>query len=222
MRLYLSSYRIGDRAGALLAMLGSGKRAALISNALDNISPVAREIYRESVFDPVAQLASLGIVAEDFDLRRYFSRPEALGPDLARFDLVWVMGGNVFTLRRAMARSGFDTAIRDRLARDSIVYGGFSAGAVVAGPSLVGLELMDDPADVPENYDKSVVWDGLGLIPYTIVPHFRSNHPESAGAEKLVNYLRARRLPYRGLSDGEVVVAAGARGAERPELMRIA
>ena len=38
MRLYLSSYRIGDRAGSLLALLGDGKRAAIIENALDNVS----------------------------------------------------------------------------------------------------------------------------------------------------------------------------------------
>ena len=46
MRLYLSSYRIGDRAGSLLALLGSGKRTAIISNALDNISATARAISR--------------------------------------------------------------------------------------------------------------------------------------------------------------------------------
>jgi dipeptidase E len=94
-----------------------------------------------------------------------------------------------------------------------LIYGGDGAGAVVAGPTLRGVELVDDPFDVPLGYDEYLVWAGLGLTRFTIVPHFRSNHPESAGAERLVNYLRARRLPYRALSDGEVVVAAGARGA---------
>jgi len=84
------------------------------------------------------------------------------------------------------------------------------------------MELLDDPWELPENYEESLVWAGLRLTSFTIVPHFRSNHPDSAASEKVVNYLKARRLPYRALSDGEVVVATGARGAERPLLKRIA
>jgi dipeptidase E len=224
MRLYLSSHRIGDSAGALLAMLGnaSGARAAIISNGFDGASAAARDIYRAEVFNPHSTLGALGIAAESLDLRAYFGDPDNLRRRLSQFDLVWVMGGNSFVLRRAMKQSRFDSIIEDMLARDVIIYGGDGAGAVVAGPTLRGMELLDDPWEVPENYEESLVWAGLRLTAFTIVPHFRSNHPESAAAEKLVNYLRARRLPYRTLSDGEVVVATGARGADRPLLKRIA
>jgi dipeptidase E len=205
-------------------MLGgfSGARAAVISNGFDGCSAAAREIYRAEVFDPQNTLRSLGVAAESLDLRAYFGDEEALRQQLSNFDLVWVMGGNAFVLRRAMRQSRFDRVIEERLGEDSIVYGGDGAGAIVAGPTLRGIELLDDPFDVPEHYDDYLVWTGLRLTSFTIVPHFRSNHPEAAGAEKLVNYLRARRLPYRALSDGEVVVATGARGADRPLLKRIA
>lgn len=224
MRLYLSSHRIGDSAGALLAMLGntSGARAAIIANGFDGCSETAREIYRAEVFNPHNILGSLGIEAESLDLRAYFGDPEGLRRRLSQFDLVWVMGGNSFVLRRAMKQSRFDSIIEDMLAKDIIIYGGDGAGAMVVGPTLRGMELVDDPWEVPENYEDSLVWAGLRLTAFTIVPHFRSNHPDSAAAEKLVNYLGARRLPYRALSDGEVVVATGARGADRPLLKRIA
>jgi dipeptidase E len=222
MRLYLSSYRIGDRAGALLALLGFGKRAALISNALDNISPAARQIYREEVYDPAAELASLGITAEDFDLRHYFGMGDALASDLSRYDLVWVMGGNAFTLRRAMRQSGFDTVIADMLDRDSIVYGGFSAGAVVAGPSLTGFELMDEPAELPPGYAPGPVLEGLNLVDFAIVPHYRSLHPEAPAAERCARHLAARRLPFRALRDGEAIVHIGARAGAVEGLREIA
>jgi dipeptidase E len=222
MRLYLSSYRIGDRAGALLALLGNGKRAAIISNALDNVSPAAREIHRREVYDPHAELASLGITGEDLDLRRYFDQPARLAENLAGFDLVWVVGGNVFVLRRAMRQSGFDRLIVEMLDRDDIVYGGFSAGAVVATPSLDGIDLMDDPAEVPAGYTPEVIWDGLGLIDHAIVPHYRSAHPESAAAEKASKHFAARRVPFRTLRDGEVIVWTGPRTSIVPELQRIA
>jgi len=222
MRLYLSSYRIGDRAGALLALLGSGKRAAIISNALDNVSPAARDLHRRETYDPHAELGSLGIVGEDLDLRHYFGMPRRLAETLAGFDLLWVVGGNAFVLRRAMRQSGFDRLIVEMLDRDDIVYGGFSAGAVVAGTTLVGIDLMDDPAETPSGYAPGVVWEGLGLVDHAIVPHFRSRHPDAEAAERAGKHFASRRVPYRALRDGEVIVWTGPRIVEVPALRRIA
>jgi dipeptidase E len=205
MRLYLSSERLGERAGALLAMV-QGQRVAIIANGYDSSSAMAREIYRAEIYDPMAEFRALGFVPDEIDLRAHFGDIESLRQRLVPYDLVWVMGGNSFVLRRAMKQSGFDTIIRERLEADSIAYGGYAAGAVVAGPTLRGLELMDDPFELPEGYDEPLVWTGLGLTPFAIVPHYRSAHPEAAAAEKVVSYMRARRTRYRALSDGEVIV----------------
>jgi dipeptidase E len=208
MRLYLSSERLGERAGALLGML-SGSRVAIIANGYDNCSAMTRNRYRAEVYDPVAEFASLGLDAHELDLRAHFGDPHSLRQRLAAYDLVWAMGGNSFILRRAMKSSGFDHVIRDLLEADAIAYGGYAAGAVVAGPSLRGLELMDDPWELPEGYDEPLIWSGLGLTPFAIVPHFRSRHPEAAAAEKVVSYMSARKARYRTLSDGEVIVRVG-------------
>jgi dipeptidase E len=208
MRLYLSSERLGERAGALLAML-TGSRVAVIANGYDGASAMAREIYRTEVYDPHAEFKALGLQPHDLDLRAHFGDVASLRQRLAGFDLVWVMGGNSFVLRRAMKQSGFDTVIRDMLDRDAIAYGGYAAGAVVAGPSLRGHELMDDPFELPEGYDDQLIWSGLGLTPFAIVPHHQSRHPEAAAAEKVVSYMRARRTRYRALADGEVIVQVG-------------
>jgi len=208
MRLYLSSERLGERAGALLAMVG-GSRVAVIANGYDACTRLARNIYRAEAYDPIAEFQSLGLVAEELDLRAYFGDPRSLQQRLGAFDLVWVMGGNSFVLRRAMKQSGFDTVIRELLEADAIAYGGYAAGAVVAGPSLRGLELMDDPWELPDGYDEPLIWHGLGLTPFAIVPHFRSRHPEAASAEKVVSYMRARRTRFRAISDGEVIVRVG-------------
>ncbi len=208
MRLFLSSYRFGSHVPSLLSIMGDGRRAAVIENALDGFDPEARERYRREVYDPVADFAAHGVAARPLDLRAYFGHTAALRAGLAQVDLVWVMGGNVFVLRRAMKQSGFDIVIRELLEADALAYGGFSAGAVVAGPTLHGLELMDDPFDVPAGYDEPLVWSGLGLTPFAIVPH-QSQHPEAASAEKVVSYMRARRTRYRAIADGEVIVQAG-------------
>ncbi len=222
MRLYLSSHRVGDRAGSLLALLGSGKRAAIIPNGLDAALPGVSSIQRDAVHDAHSELAALGLVAEELDLKRFFGRPDALRRHLGGFDLVWAIGGNAFVLRRAMRQSGFDDVITDLLDRDEIVYGGSSAGAVVAAPTLRGIELMDDSMAVPPGYDAAPSWEGLGLIDYSIVPHFRSPHAQSAAAERVVRHLCGLGLRYRTLRDGDAIVWTETRRVSVDPLLRIA
>ena len=38
MRLYLSSFRVGAHADELLRMVGAGRRAALVPNAIDDVA----------------------------------------------------------------------------------------------------------------------------------------------------------------------------------------
>ena len=108
-----------------------------------------------------------------------------------------------------MRQSGFDTLIKRALARDEIVYGGFSAATVIAFDSMKGLELVDDPNDVPAGYDTDIVWDGLGLIPFAVAVHFKSGHPESALVDQEVAFYQANGIPYRTLRDGEALVIDG-------------
>ena len=217
MRLYLSSYRLGDRVDLLLAMLPKGARAGVISNAADLIAPETREHFYRTVYDPVAELQGLGLDAQRLDLRAYFGNPDALKSDLEKLDLVWATGGNTFILRRAMRQSGFDILVHEFLAADRLVYGGYSAGACVACPDLRGIDLMDEPTKVTEGYDPAVIWEGLNLIPFHIVPHYDSDHPESPLAERCVTFMLDQAMPYRTMRDGDVLIrdADGIRAYER-------
>jgi dipeptidase E len=217
MRFYLSSFRFGDRFDLLLAMAGQGARAGVVGNALDAVPSAERASYARTTHDPVAELRSAGLDASWLDLRDYFGAPDRLDAALAKLDLVWVTGGNAFLLRRAMRQSGFDRVALPLIAQDKLVYGGWSAGAVVAGPDLRGVELMDDPALLAAGYDPAPVWDGLGLVAFHLVPHYESDHPEAEAAGRVTAYLLDQALPYRTLRDGDVLVrdASGIRAYER-------
>ena len=76
------------------------------------------------------------------------------------------MGGNTFYLNHKIHKTGFDELIKAALA-NGLVYGGTSAGAVVAEPTLHGVEFIDNPKDAPQ-----VIWEGLGLVDFGIVPHW--------------------------------------------------
>ncbi|MBX3485422.1 Type 1 glutamine amidotransferase-like domain-containing protein [Phenylobacterium sp.] len=209
MRLYLASFRTGDSFAELIRMAGAGARVGVISNAVDFIPAADREAYARKVFDPVADFRGRGLDAYDLDLRAYFGRPQDLLAELERTRLVWAVGGNAFLLRRAMRQSGFDALAPGLIWAERLVYGGWSAGACVAAPSLRGLELMDDPEVLAAGYDPEPVWEGLGLIDAAVVPHYRSDHAEAEAAEQAAAYMTANGIPHRILRDGDVLIQNG-------------
>jgi dipeptidase E len=203
MRLYLSSFDIGDDPAELVKLAPNG-RVGIIMNALDNF-PDARQSWQDAQTE---KLVGLGFIVEPIDLRDHFGLASALDERLAQLDAVWINGGNTFVLRRAMALSGFDLAIKEALDNDRIVYAGFSAAAVVLHRSLRGLELVDDPNDVPDGYPTEVPWEGLNILPFSVVVHFASEHSESVGVSKEVDFYKANGIAFKTLKDGQALVIA--------------
>ncbi|HEX4059681.1 MAG TPA: Type 1 glutamine amidotransferase-like domain-containing protein [Streptosporangiaceae bacterium] len=207
MRLYLSSFRLGDHPGHLVTLAGDGgRRALVIANALDDQPDTIRRV---STGTEVRDLGQLGFDAVELDLRGYAGEPEHLRADLAGVALVWLRGGNTFMLRYALRLSGADTVLRDLLAGDVLTYGGYSAGCCVLAPSLRGLEMVDDAAAVARVYGSEPVWEGLGLIDEAIVPHYDSDHPEAAAVGLLAQHYREHAIPHRTLRDGQVLIVNG-------------
>lgn len=207
MRLYLSSFDLGEQPEALVALVGSARRAAIVVNALDH-RPEGRAVWLKKQTD---KLVGLGFSVVELDLRDYFGGSDKLGALLNDVDVVWINGGNAFILRRAMKQSGFDLLIKSALARDEIVYAGFSAAAVIASDSLRGLEIIDNPEEIPAGYDREIVWDGLGFVPFAVAVHFKSDHPESESVDREIAFYEMSGIPYRTLRDGEALVIDGER-----------
>ncbi len=205
MRLYLSSENVGHHGDRLLKMVGANKTVAYIGNAKDYWGLESRI---KKTADHKAEFESFGFKFTEFDLRNYFDQQKITESDVSGFGLIWCSGGNTFLLRRALRDSGLDKIIIDLVKADKVVYGGSSAGSIIATPSLHGTELADDPDVVRTTYDKDVFWEGLSLTPNHIVPHVGSDWfgPESAA---MIQYLKKNELPYKALVDGQVYVVQG-------------
>lgn len=212
MRLYLSSFRIGDRPDRLPALLGPAGPGdiAVIADAMDD-QPA--DVRRSGVQREVDSLRELGFRPREIDLRDHFGRPpESIARVLAGFPAVWVRGGNVFVLRHALARSGADLALTARLRADTLVYAGYSAGPCVLAPSLRGLDLCDPAEAVTRTWGEEPRWDGLGLLDAAFVPHVDSpGHPETEALGRVAAHYRAAGTPHRTLRDGQVLVVDGDR-----------
>jgi dipeptidase E len=176
VRLYLSSFRMGDHPEHLVALVGAGgRRAVVIANAMDD---APADVRRGGVERELAALTDLGFDPVELDLRDYFGQERRLRRDLAGVALAWLRGGNVFMLRFALFRSAGDVVFGDLLAADALVYAGYSAGGCVLSSTLRGLELVDDAGAVMRIYGSQPVWDGLALLDEAFLPHYRSpGHP---------------------------------------------
>jgi dipeptidase E len=209
MRLYLSSFRMGDHPEHLVALVGAdSRRRVVVANAMDDAPP---EVRRAGVELELAALAGLGLDAAELDLRDYFGQPQRLRDDLAGVSLAWLRGGNVFMLRYALQRSGADAAFQELLAADAVVYAGYSAGPCALSPTLRGLELVDDAGAVTRIYGSPPVWDGLAVLGEVFVPHYRTpGHPETSAMDRVVARYRAEGIAYRTLHDGQAMIVNGA------------
>jgi dipeptidase E len=211
MRMYLSSFRLGDHPEHLRRLVGPGKRVAVIANAIDEVRPGDDADRRAlAVQAEIDALAGLGLEADELDLREHFDGGPGLRAALQPYGAVWVPGGNTFMLRYAMSVSGADDILVDLVRRDAIVYSGYSAGPCVLAPSLRGVEHCDDPEAVVRTYDAPVVWSGLGLLDYAIVPHVNSpGHPETELVAVVARYYREQGVPHTTLRDGQALVVEG-------------
>ncbi|MFD4369664.1 Type 1 glutamine amidotransferase-like domain-containing protein [Rhodococcus sp. NPDC058521] len=217
MKLFLSSYRFGSKPQRFRDLTEEGSAIAVIAAAADAWPASARA---SGVVSDVVPLQRMGYEAREVDLRDHIGDPDSLAERLKPFQAVWVRGGNTFVLRAQLARSGADTVIGRRVAENSLVYAGYSAGACVAAPTLVGLDSSDDPAEVRPTCRVDPLWDGLGFVDFSIVPHFPDTGAgdSTAAAESVpvlgdltetghtVAALRAAGIEYRTLTDDEAIV----------------
>ena len=125
MKLYLSSYRLGNHADKLKELVGKPRaKVAVCQNALDWSTDIDRR--RKDLDIQFDDMRSLGFEPEELDLRDYFGKPGLL-EKMQKYDMVWVRGGNAFILVKAMKQSGFEEVIDKLIKPGKLVYAGFSA-----------------------------------------------------------------------------------------------
>lgn len=202
MKLFLYSLHLSDtHADELNRLVGKAPQDitfALIENAADVVPNSVGWVrgIRNALRDQGYQVESL-------DLRKWKNKPEALKEKLRSKDVIWVGGGNSYYLRWILKTSGADTMIQE-LVKQGKVYAGWSAGAVVAGPTLQYFDAMgDDPKDAAE-----LILEGLQMTELVVVPHM--DHPDfMEGTEFAHQQLQKDGFLTVPLNDSQVLIVDG-------------
>lgn len=201
MKLFLSSTSIpNELVTPFTELVGKNLEDisfALIENAADPYGNNAG-----FVLETRTVLQSLGMQLELIDINKYKNKSEDLKEKLGTFDVIWFGGGNIYYLRWLMQVTGFDSIARELLEK-GIVYGGGSAGAIIAGSTLKYFDLVDDPNVSPE-----LIYSGLDLIDLVIVPHW--------GTEKIQGKLSEIQSLYTNddidtvtITDNQAIIVDG-------------
>lgn len=203
MKLYLSSYKTGDKAEELKKWINkNGNKICIIPNAKDAYLDGEKKFKR--IQEDINELVELGFDVTVISLRDYFDNKEELLNRLKEFRAFYVSGGNVFVLRQAMYLSGFDEYLKTIKNEADYLYAGYSAGICVLAKDLHGLELCDDPDINPYGID--TIWSGLGYFDYIFLPHYRSNHKEAELIDDTIEYCNKNNIRYNTLKDGDVII----------------
>lgn len=168
MKLFLSSIAIDENQLSYFIKL-VGKKLTDISFALiENAADPYSDDKKGFVYETRGNFKKLGIRLEVVDLNNYKDKDKdnKLYTKLKDMDVIWCGGGNSYYLRWIFEKVGFGPVIK-KLLSEGKVYGGGSAGAIIAGPSLKNYNIVDDLKLAPE-----VFYDGLNLTNKVIIPHW--------------------------------------------------
>jgi dipeptidase E len=202
MKLFLSSLAISDPQSVELAKLAGEAPEAIRLALIENAADTYPEGKRDWIERNRAAIQSHGFQVEIIDIRQYQGKLPELRDKLAAEDVIWFGGGHTYYLRWLLKSIGVDKLLTELVNR-GVIYGGGSAGAIIAGPTLRHFEAADDPNDAPE-----VILDGLHFTESVVVPHM-DNAKFASVIHGINDALKADGFKTVPLGDAQALVIDG-------------
>lgn len=103
------------------------------------------------------------------------------------------MGGNVFVLRKTMKYSGFDIFLNKISFNPNYLYIYYSTGSYILSKNLKVLDIVDEPINFYNDNDK-ISYEGIGLVDYVFIPHYKSNYHKVNLIEEVVKKVKRKIL----------------------------
>ncbi len=132
MKLFLTSTCISSNLReAFLAFLGKPPGGVKLY-----FIPTASDVEDEKFYTvkSMDDFAAIGVDPIWYSLK--FKTPGQVAHELADADMIWVNGGNTFYLLEVARRTGFMETVNELVCNKGVMYGGTSAGTILATPSI--------------------------------------------------------------------------------------
>ena len=167
---YLFSGVIPEEAKTLLSQDLKGVKVLVGISAGDDAAK--NDFYFQQTVETFKELSS---IREVFLLDARTGKEEAQAV-LEKADVIWLTGGNPYTQLRYIRDNGLESVI---MGFDGVVAG-LSAGAINQGKVAYYRADEDDPSSTK-------IWDGLGLVNITVMPHYDVRDEEEKAEIKIIS-----------------------------------
>jgi dipeptidase E len=129
--------------------------------------------------------------------------------DLSDADVIWVNGGNTFHLLDVARKTGFIDVVDNIVRNKGVIYGGTSAGSILASPTIESAGWGAEAADA--NVAEIVDLSSFGFVPFNSHVHYE---PEKEKAELLAHKKDSAiyAIPDGGaveVTDGRIMIHGG-------------
>ncbi|RBP98280.1 peptidase S51 [Bifidobacterium aemilianum] len=158
------------------------------------------QVHQQAVRVAARRLRRMGLRVRTVDVAKV--SPRLVHRALTHCDIIYIGGGNTFYLLQELRRIGADRMLVDQVRRGKI-YVGESAGAVITAPDIAYIGEMDDAGRAPELSDTQ----GLGLVDFSVVPHYGTPWANPATAAIIRKYLQILKL--RIIRDDQAILVRG-------------
>jgi dipeptidase E len=163
--------------------------------------PTAGDLYKDTpwIAEDRKKLLSLGFTVEKVDIKN--KTPEELKKLLYDRDIIFVAGGNTSYLLEKAQESGFMEVVKE-FVKTGNIYIGSSAGSLLASPNIEVDKIYD------EEFGKELAsYEGLGLVPFVILPH--ADNPKYTPYLEKVFKEYGNKYELRKLNDNQAIIVRG-------------
>jgi len=190
MKLFLTSSCVSENLReSFLAFLGKPPAETRLF-----FIPTASDVEDNKFYtcQSMDDFSAVGIDPIWYSLR--FKTKEKIARELATADVVWVNGGNTFHLLDVARRTGFMEIVGDMVRKGMLMYGGTSAGSILASPTIAAAGWGGDGAD--KNVVGLTDLTAFGFVPFVTHVHYDST------AERDELLASRRDVPIYAVPDG--------------------
>ncbi len=124
--------------------------------------------------------------------------------DLAKYETIYVEGGNPYYLLQESQKNGFGDYVAKRV-KAGMIYISTSAGSVIMGPDIEPVRRAETTPLAP-NLKGTIAY---GIVPFVIMPHWGNQALRKLYDEYRLKHIYNEAYPYILLTDQQYVEVEG-------------
>lgn len=145
-----------------------------------------------------SKLISSGFQLDDYDIAG--KTASQIQVDLAKYEIMYVEGGNSYYLLQESQKNHFGEYVKNRV-QDGLIYISTSAGTVIAGPDIEPVRRDETTALAPDLHNTI----GYRLVDFVVMPHWGQEKRRGFYLESRIKNIYQEDHPYILLTNNQYV-----------------